>query len=36
MKNKKGAFISVRSVLMYMRDERKMPAEVIRQIAQFL
>ena len=36
MKNKKGAFISVRSVLAYMRDERKVPAEVIRQIAQFL
>lgn len=36
MKNKKGTFISVRRVLAYMRDEIKVPAEVIRQIAQFL
>ena len=35
MKNKKGTFISVRSVLVYIRDEIKMPDKVIRQIVLF-
>jgi hypothetical protein len=30
MKNKKGTLRSVRSVLAYIRDEMRVPAEVIR------
>ena len=35
MKNKKGTLRSVRSVLVYIRDEMRVLAEVIRKIAQF-